>query len=240
MLPFFATGTMERVERLGEVATAAALAHLLSAIPSCAEGPVQIVVLDIHALQERFYFADNVIVHLKSCIRLLIDELAELSAEERRGLCIVFPDDGAWKRFHSKFEGRFPLVVCNKIRGEGATRLVQVREGREHVLGAHCVIVDDLVRSGNTLIECALVLHNAGGRLVSAFATHGVFPGDSWTRFLHDSPTPVKFHRFWITNSIPTKAGAVQGKEPFRVLSIAPVLAAQMDEKMGFDDGRYD
>ena len=62
--------------------------------------------LDIHALQERFYFTDNVLVSLKSCVRLLHEELTKVQEE----VVIVFPDDGACKRFKSKFEG-FPLVV---------------------------------------------------------------------------------------------------------------------------------
>jgi len=37
------------------------LAILLSTIPLTARGPSQIMVFDIHALQERFYFTDNVI-----------------------------------------------------------------------------------------------------------------------------------------------------------------------------------
>ena len=41
------------------------LATLLSAIPLTARGPAQIMVYDIHALQEVFYFADNVIPRFK-------------------------------------------------------------------------------------------------------------------------------------------------------------------------------
>ena len=37
------------------------LAMLLSTIPLTARGPSQIMVFDIHALQERFYFTDRVI-----------------------------------------------------------------------------------------------------------------------------------------------------------------------------------
>lgn len=55
-LPFFPTGTMERVSRLGEVATANTLARLLSTIPNCSKGPAQICIFDIHALQNQFYF----------------------------------------------------------------------------------------------------------------------------------------------------------------------------------------
>jgi phosphoribosylpyrophosphate synthetase len=42
-------------------------------------------------------------------------------------------------------------VVCTKVR-EGDKRIVRLKEG--HVSGHHVVIVDDLVQSGGTLIEC--------------------------------------------------------------------------------------
>jgi phosphoribosylpyrophosphate synthetase len=92
-------------------------------IPHCAGGPVQLVFFDIHALQEQFYFTDNVIVQLKSCVRLLRNRLSLLTGER---VVIVFPDDGAFKRFHSKFPG-LQIVVCHKIRGEGDTRIVDIR-----------------------------------------------------------------------------------------------------------------
>jgi hypothetical protein len=47
---------MERVSRLGEVATANTLARVLSTIPVCSKGPAQICIFDIHALQNQFYF----------------------------------------------------------------------------------------------------------------------------------------------------------------------------------------
>ena len=37
---------------------------MLSVIPLAARGPAQIFVFDIHALQERFYFSDQVIPRL--------------------------------------------------------------------------------------------------------------------------------------------------------------------------------
>ena len=51
IVPYFSTGTMERVERPGQVATAATMARILSAVPSCPTGPSTIVIYDIHALQ---------------------------------------------------------------------------------------------------------------------------------------------------------------------------------------------
>ncbi len=42
-------------------------------------------------------------------------------------------------------------IVCTKVR-DGNNRIVRLKEGEPH--GRHVVIVDDLVQSGGTLIEC--------------------------------------------------------------------------------------
>lgn len=46
-------------------------------------------------------------------------------------------------------------VVCTKVR-EGDKRIVRIKEGNP--AGFHVVIVDDLVQSGGTLIECQVVI----------------------------------------------------------------------------------
>lgn len=46
-------------------------------------------------------------------------------------------------------------VICNKVR-EGDKRIVRIKEGNPE--GCHVVIVDDLVQSGGTLIECQVFL----------------------------------------------------------------------------------
>lgn len=245
IVPFFAVGTMERVTVTGEVATAAVLARMLSMTPQTAGGPTQFVFLDIHALQEQFYFSDNVIVLLKSCVRLLLEVLADLAKTEE--VVIVFPDDGAFKRFYNKFE-RFKMVTCHKLRLESNLRRVEIRDGIEHVRGSHCVIVDDLVKSGGTMIECAEVLSRHGAEKVSCYVTHGVFPNDSFTKFLHSThasnSTSVRFENFWMTDSIPAVANRVNNRPPFKVLPIAPLITFLRqnfwDKEAGPDPKRYD
>jgi len=217
-VPYFSTGTMERVDAYGEVATAATMARILSAIPSCPTGPSTVVVYDIHALQEQFYFADTVLVQLKSAVHLLRQRLASLPDKDK--VSIAFPDDGAAKRFKRLVSG-YPHVVCIKVR-DGDARKVVVKEG--DAAGRHCVILDDLVQTGGTLIECAKALKAAGATTASCFVTHGVFPNQSWKRFVGTAEKPTPFHKVWITDSIPTSAAAVEGQEPFEVLSIAPLI----------------
>ncbi|CAI5951252.1 unnamed protein product [Closterium sp. NIES-65] len=51
VLPFFPTGTSERMEDEGDVATAFTLSRILSNIPISRGGPTSLVIFDIHALQ---------------------------------------------------------------------------------------------------------------------------------------------------------------------------------------------
>jgi hypothetical protein len=54
-LPCIASsGTMERVVKEGQVATAATYAHMFSSLPSCGR-PTRLMVYDLHTLQNRFY-----------------------------------------------------------------------------------------------------------------------------------------------------------------------------------------
>ncbi|KAL7129169.1 hypothetical protein ABFS83_13G045700 [Erythranthe nasuta] len=220
VLPFFPTGSFERIEEEGDVATAFTLARMLSNTPISRGGPTSLVIYDIHALQERFYFSDTVLPVFESGVPLLKQRLQLLPQSDK--IVVAFPDDGAWKRFH-KLLDHFPMVICNKVR-EGDKRIVRIKEGNPE--GCHVVIVDDLVQSGGTLIECQKVLAAHGAAKVSAYVTHGVFPKKSWERFVHKSNESEKaFTHFWISDSCPVTVEAISGKAPFEILSLAGSIA---------------
>jgi len=219
ILPFFPTGTAERVDREGEIPTAVTLARILSHIPLSRGGPTSTIVFDIHALQERFYFGDNITPCFETAIPLLLQELAKMP--DAKDVVIAYPDEGAMKRFHTMFDV-FDEVVCTKVR-KGAERLVTLKEGEPR--GKHVVIVDDLVQSGGTLIECGKVLLENGADKISAFCTHGVFPNDKHERFTGSD----MFENFWITDSCPQTVARVEGKRPFKVLSLAGRIAQALE-----------
>lgn len=54
VLPYFPTGSFERMEDEGDVATAFTMARILSNIPISRGGPTSLVIYDIHALQVCF------------------------------------------------------------------------------------------------------------------------------------------------------------------------------------------
>jgi len=131
LLPYFPTGTMERIQIQGEIATAYSLAQMLSAIPLTRTGPCEIVIFDIHALQNQFYFSSNILVRLESTVDLLFDELKN---QENEKYAIAFPDDGAHKRFGPMFGGKnYPIVICSKIR-ENDKRITTIKEGLKFLI----------------------------------------------------------------------------------------------------------
>lgn len=218
VLPYFPTGTMERRDKEGTVATASSLATLISAgMPPAGPGTVRLVTYDVHALPIMHFFGPNVSPYTKSATRLLKDQL------RGQDVSIVFPDEGAYKRFKSMFQDDetgaelFPFVVCSKVR-QGDKRVVTIKEGK--VAGRHLVIVDDLIHTGGTLIECRNMLVANGAKTVGVWATHSVMENNSWERFEN-----AGFSFVWTTNSCPTTAAKLEGRAPFRVFSLAGSIA---------------
>ncbi|KAG6759020.1 hypothetical protein POTOM_035484 [Populus tomentosa] len=233
VLPFFPTGTSERMEDEGDVATAFTLARILSNIPTSRGARIWLLIEakgftqpapGFAAAIERFYFGDNILPCFESGIPLLKNRLQELPDSDK--IAIAFPDDGAWKRFHKQLQ-HFPTIICAKVR-EGDQRIVRIKEGDPR--GRHVVIVDDLVQSGGTLVECQKILANHGAAKISAYVTHGIFPNKSWERFESDNGghPGAGLTYFWITDSCPLTVKEVMNKPPFEVLSLAGSIAAAL------------
>ena len=86
------------------------------------------------------------------------------------------------------------------------------------VAGKRCVLVDDIVDSGGTLVNAADALLAAGARSVQAYVTHGVLSAGAVARV-----AASRLERLVITDSIrPTEA--VRVTEKIRVLSVAQAM----------------
>ena len=222
VLPYSPVGTMERVVKEGQVATAATYAHMFSSLPNCGR-PTRLMVYDLHTLQNRFYLSGSAVASLQTAIPLLKDKM------EQEGIdCVAFPDDGAAKRFGAMFEDmNIETIVCGKTRGEGDTRLVTIQDG--DATNRRIAIVDDLVQTGGTLFETGKVLKEAGAASVNAFVTHGVFPNESWRRF-NKGGDRACFDKFWVTNSIPTVTDQLPVEDGiFEVLDLMDLIIDDLD-----------
>ncbi|KAJ8601844.1 hypothetical protein CTAYLR_002644 [Chrysophaeum taylorii] len=220
VLPYYPTGTMERVVLEGEVATANTHAQLFSSLPSCGR-PTRLIIYDLHTLQNRFYLHGSTIASLKSTIPVLLPELREAGIRT-----VAFPDDGAAKRFKHFFSpDDFDIIVCGKLR-DGDDRVVTVQDGDPK--DKRVVIVDDLVQTGGTLYECGVALKRLGAAAVSSFVAHAVFPQDAWMRFLRGGDRDV-FETFYVTNSIGTTTSKLPSNDVFEVLDITPQILYDLD-----------
>eukprot|EP00752_Nemacystus_decipiens_P018353 g16464.t1 len=220
VLPYYPTGTMERVVKEGQVATANTYAQMFSNLPSCGK-PTRLLVYDLHTLQNRFYLHGNAIASLQTSIPLLIDELKRSDVD-----CIAFPDDGAAKRFAHMFAGLgYHTVICGKVR-DGETRSITIQDGDP--AGKNIIIVDDLVQTGGTLYECGVALKAGGASSVQAFVAHGVFPKEAWKRFAKGGDRCV-FDRFLVTNSIPTTTDKLPRGDVYAVLDLVSRIKEDLD-----------
>jgi ribose-phosphate pyrophosphokinase len=84
--------------------------------------------------------------------------------------------------------------------------------------GGICILVDDIVDSGGTLVNAADALLDKGAKEVYAYITHGVLSGGAVARI-----GKSRLKELVITDSIqPTKA--VREAKNIRVLSIATLI----------------
>ncbi len=209
LVPFFGSATMERETSEGTIATANVDAKLLSQLPGANK---RIIAIDLHTTQNQFFF-HNCVVSLESCMPFVRDRFA--------GKVIAFPDEGAKKRFSSYFAD-MDQAVCAKVR-DGDARHVRLTDGA--VARRDVVIIDDLVRSGGTLVECAKALKAAGAYEITVFVPHACFPNGEYRRFVGDGDGAAVIDKFLTTDSVAKTADALrEHTEWFDVLSLASII----------------
>lgn len=230
IVPYFAPGTMERVEEEGTLATAETTSRLISSMfPVTQRGRVTVRIFDLHTLQNRFYFPkEKVAVKMETGIELLKKRIPD-------DITIVFPDEGAYKRFRSMFDG-YKSVICSKVRGEGDKRSITIKDTHNIQDGDltyldSMLIVDDLVQTGGTLEECRIALVNLGAKRVSCYVTHAVFPKYSYKRFFNGG-----FEKFYITNTIPSVSNKLENIPKFEVIHIENEIIRSLNYSLNVED----
>ena len=110
---------------------------------------------------------------------------------------------GAAKRFKQYFAG-CDFATCAKVR-DGDRRVVTLNEGS--VAGHRVLIIDDLVRTGGTLAECAKLMHDEGASCVDVFVTHACFPNEEWRKLAPGGAWHMLFNTFTTTDTVPPPPG---------------------------------
>jgi len=209
VLPYYGYARQDRKDKPRVPISAKLIAGLLERA-----GAGRILALDLHAAQIQGFF-DVPVDHLFAT-PVMIEYLRSVQTP---GMIIVSPDAGGLERAraYAKRLG-VQLAMIDKRREE--PNVAEVMHVVGDVEGRDCLMVDDLIDTGGTLVNGACALLEKGAASVRACATHGVLSGDA-VRRIEDSP----ILEVVLTNSIPLSEEARRSPK-FRVLSVAPLLAS--------------
>ena len=119
------------------------------------------------------------------------------------------------------------IAFIYKRRPKGQANVVEAKEVIGDVAGRRCILTDDMIDTGGTIVSAAEILLERGATEVWAMATHGVLSGPAIDR-LKNAP----LERLILTNTLPLPA---EKQLPnIEVLSIAPLIAEALSAV--FDD----
>ena len=130
-----------------------------------------------------------------------------------KDIVVVSPDHGSNYRADSLV---FALrgarkVICEKKRPEPdrVEHLVINGDVKDKV----CIIIDDIISTGNTIASATKLLYKAGAKIVLVGATHGVFSAGSVENMLKAGVEDIA-----VTNSIEQKVEGVKVLDIFQLL----------------------
>ena len=184
VIPYFGYSTMERAKPMTrEVVTAKTRARLLSAIPQAYNGN-RIILLDLHSEGIPHYFGG--LAHqihargLPEIVKAIQAMSAQLGITEG---VIGSVDAGGAKRVEYVAEalgGWLPAFIGKRRIDGGTTEVTNVSAD---VAGKYIWIVDDMTRSGTSLVGAAKTYLDNGALGCSAVLSHGVYtksPDDTY------------------------------------------------------------
>jgi ribose-phosphate pyrophosphokinase len=208
VLPYFGYARQDRKSASRTPISAKLVANLITHA-----GADRVMTLDLHALQIQGFFdipADN--LYSSPVMVRDIKERFDLS-----NLMVVSPDVGGVVRARGLAKRiNTPLAIIDKRRERAGESEVMNVIGE--VEGYTCILIDDIVDSGGTLVNAADALLANGAKEVYAYITHGVLSGGATARVASS-----KLKELVITDSIqPTEA--VRVAHNIRVLSIASLI----------------
>ena len=218
--PFYPYARQDKKGRGREPISARLVADLYKAA-----GADRIMSVDLHAAQIQGFF-DGPVDHLFAMPVLLKHFQAILDPST---LTVVSPDMGR-VRVADIWSDKLgaPLAIIHKRRDPLVPNQVSVHEIVGQVAGRTCLIVDDLIDTGRTIVKAAEALKANGATRVVVAATHAVFSDPATELLQSDFIDSVV-----VTDTLPIPDE--KRWDRLTVLPIAPLIATAIDAV--FNDG---
>ncbi|SFR73629.1 ribose-phosphate pyrophosphokinase [Agromyces sp. CF514] len=218
--PFYPYARQDKKGRGREPISARLVADLFKAA-----GADRIMSIDLHAAQIQGFF-DGPVDHLFA-MPVLLEEFK--NSLDPSTLTVVSPDMGR-VRVADIWSDKLgvPLAIIHKRRDPLVPNQVSVHEIVGDVKGRVCLLVDDLIDTGRTIVKAAEALKDAGAIGVVVAATHAVFSPPATEILQSDF-----IDRVVVTDTLPVPED--KRWDRLTVLPIAPLLARAIHEV--FEDG---
>ena len=177
-------------------------------------GAHRIVTVDLHAGQIQGFFdmpVDNLFT------TPIFARYIKKNIKGKNFIC-VSPDAGGIERTRGLAKKiNADLAIIDKRRPQQGKSQVMIIIG--NVKNKNCIIVDDIIDSGGTIVNAAEALIKKGARDVYVFVTHAVLSGDAINKI-----NKSKIKKLIITDSI-DNAKRIKNVNKIHVLSIASLMA---------------
>ncbi len=209
VLPYYGYARQDKKVKPREPVTARLVANLISQA-----GASRVLCVDLHAGQIQGFF-DLPVDHLYA--GPLIAEHLIAEGLHDGNTVVVSPDVGGVARARLLAEHlHTPIAIIAKRRPE--PNQVEIMEIIGDVSGKVCVMVDDMIDTGGSIVQGAEALVERGAAEVHACCTHPILSGNALER-INCSP----LRSLVITDTIPLPIEKRSAK--IKVLSVAPLLA---------------
>ena len=212
VIPYYGYARQDRKDRPRVAISSKLVADLLTTA-----GANRALLVDLHAAQIQGFF--NIPVDHLFASPVLVGYFSNLNLPN---LTVVSPDAGGVERarfFAKKLD--VPLAIVDKRRTE--MNVTEVMNVIGDVRGRTCLILDDIIDTGGTLVKTVDALLAQGASKVYACASHPVLSGPAIERIVASRLTELV-----VTNTIPLREDAKQ-VEKIKVLSIAGLLGRAIE-----------
>ena len=212
VIPYFGYARQDRKSGSRTPISAKLVANLITEA-----GAQRVLTMDLHAGQIQGFF--DIPVDNMQAAPLFSRDIKERYAG--RNVMIVSPDVGGVVRARAIATrlGCDLAIIDKRRQAAGVSEVMHVIG---EVEGRDCIIVDDIVDSGGTLVNAARALIENGAKSASVYVTHGVLSGGAVARI---ASGPVEM--MMMTDSI-LATEAVRLASNVKQLSIAPLIADAM------------
>jgi ribose-phosphate pyrophosphokinase len=220
VMPFFGYARQDKKSHGREPISARLMADLFAVA-----GADRLMAVDLHTAQIQGFF-DGPVDHLFALPILASYLEAKLDLSR---VTVVAPDAGR-VRVCERWTDRLgsPLAIIHKRRDPDVAHKVAVSEVVGDVAGRICIVVDDMIDTGATIIKASEALFAQGAAQVIVTATHGVLSGAAV-----DGLKNSRISEVIVTSTLPIPDDKRFDK--LTVLSIAPLIARAIQEV--FSDG---